>query len=160
MTDVRNQVLSINKKLKHEVNNKTSQLLQNVRNLEILNEKLVQSEEMEREFVNTAAHELRTHTQAITGYSELDDELFDDIFKNRKMIINPELETSIKQLYQHHESISRNASRLDNLVNNLLDVARLESNSSSKNISLPLYKEKVDPANEINDIVSHNWEKN
>ncbi|CAN5636509.1 hypothetical protein BH23THE1_BH23THE1_33400 [soil metagenome] len=59
MTDVRNQVLSINKKLKHEVNNKTSQLLQNVRNLEILNEKLVQSEEMEREFVNTAAHELR-----------------------------------------------------------------------------------------------------
>lgn len=60
MTDVRNQVLSINKKLKHEVNNKTSQLLQNVRNLEILNEKLLQSEEMEREFVNTAAHELRT----------------------------------------------------------------------------------------------------
>jgi signal transduction histidine kinase len=80
---------------------------------------------MEREFVNTAAHELSTPTQAITGYSELDDELFDDIFKNRKMIINPELETSIKQLYQHHESISRNASRLDNLVNNLLDVARL-----------------------------------
>lgn len=59
MTDVRNQVLSINKKLKHEVNNKTSQLLQNVRNLEILNEKLVQSEDMEREFVNTSAHELR-----------------------------------------------------------------------------------------------------
>jgi signal transduction histidine kinase len=70
------------------------------------------------------------------------------------MIINPELETSIKQLYQHHESISRNASRLDNLVNNLLDVARLESNSSSKNISLPLYKEKVELVKEINDIIS------
>ena len=137
-------VLSINKKLKHEVNNKTSELLQNVRNLEISNEKLVQSEEMEREFVNTAAHELRTPTQAITGYSELDEELFDDIFKNGKIPIDPELETSIKQLYQHHESISRNASRLDNLVNNLLDVARLESSSNSKNISLPLYKEKVD----------------
>jgi hypothetical protein len=48
VTDVRNQVLSINKKLKHEVNNKTSQLLQNVRNLEILNEKLVQSGDGER----------------------------------------------------------------------------------------------------------------
>jgi signal transduction histidine kinase len=70
------------------------------------------------------------------------------------MIINPELETSIKQLYQHHESISRNDSRLDNLVNNLLDVARLESNSSSKNISLPLYKEKVELVKEINDIIS------
>ncbi len=147
-------VLSINKKLKHEVNNKTSELLQNVRNLEISNEKLVQSEEMEREFVNTAAHELRTPTQAITGYSELDEELFDDIFKNGKIPIDPELETSIKQLYQHHESISRNASRLDNLVNNLLDVARLESSSNSKNISLPLYKEKVDLVKEINDIIN------
>ena len=152
-------VLSINKKLKHEVNNKTSQLLQNVRNLEISNEKLVQSEEMEREFVNTAAHELRTPTQAITGYSELDEELFDDIFKNGKITIDPELETSIKQIYQHHESISRNASRLDNLVNNLLDVARLESSSNSKNISLPLYKEKVDLVKEINDIINLQLEK-
>ena len=130
-----------------------------VRNLEISNEKLVQSEEMEREFVNTAAHELRTPTQAITGYSELDEELFDDIFKNGKIPIDPELETSIKQLYQHHESISRNASRLDNLVNNLLDVARLESSSNSKNISLPLYKEKVDLVKEINDIINLQLEK-
>ncbi len=153
-------VLSINKKLKYEVNNKTNQLLQNVRDLKFSNEKLIQSEDMEKEFVNTAAHELRTPTQAITGYSELDDELFDDIFKNKNITTNPELETSIKRLYQHHESISRNATRLDKLINNLLDVARLESRSNSSNDGLvTLYEEKVDLVKEINEIVNLHLEK-
>jgi signal transduction histidine kinase len=154
-------VLSINKKLKNEVNNKTTQLLQNVRDLELSNEKLIQSEDMEKEFVNTAAHELRTPTQAITGYSELDDELYDGIFKRKNITTDPELETYIKRLYQHHDSISRNATRLDNLVNNLLDVARLESrsNSNSKDGLLTLYKEKVDLVKEINEIVNLQLEK-
>ncbi len=53
-------------------------------NLRIANEKLIQSEEMERDFINTAAHELRTPMQAITGYSEMDQELFDDLKKIAK----------------------------------------------------------------------------
>jgi signal transduction histidine kinase len=153
-------VLSINKKLKHEVDNKTTQLVQNVRDLEFSNEKLIQSEEMEKEFVNTAAHELRTPTQAITGYTELDDELFDGILKNKNITSDPELETSIKRLYQHHGSISRNASRLDNLIDKLLDVARLESSSnSSKDRLVTLYKEKVDLVKEINEIVNLELER-
>jgi hypothetical protein len=51
-------ILSINKKLKHKISHKASQLLQNVQDLKLSNEKLLQSEEMEREFINTAAHEL------------------------------------------------------------------------------------------------------
>ncbi|TVP41176.1 sensor histidine kinase [Candidatus Nitrosocosmicus arcticus] len=152
-------VLSINRKLKHEVNNKTSQLLQNVRDLEFSNEKLIQSEDMVKEFVNTAAHELRTPTQAITGYSELDDELFDDIFKNKNITTDPALEIYIKRLYQHHENISRNATRLDNLVNNLLDVAKLDSSSRSKDGLATLYKEKVDLVKEINETVNLQLER-
>ena len=45
-------------------------------NLRTTNEKLIESEETEREFINVAAHELRTPTQAITGYSEINDEIF------------------------------------------------------------------------------------
>ena len=39
-------------------------------NERIAKEKLIQSEQMEKEFINTAAHELRTPIQAITGFSE------------------------------------------------------------------------------------------
>jgi signal transduction histidine kinase len=147
-------VLSINRKLKYEVNLKTRQLLQNVQELKLSNEKLIQSEEMEREFVNTAAHELRTPTQAITGYSELDDEMFNDIFKNNNSsLMDKELQTTLKQLYNHHEIISRNASRLETLINNLLDVARIESGISSRSILLTLHKEKIDLIKEINQII-------
>lgn len=130
-------MLSINKKLKHEVKDKTSQFLKNLQDLKLSSEKLVQSEEMGREFVNTAAHELKTPTQAITGYSELNDELFDDIFKNNNVLLDKKLERFLRQLYKHHEGISRNALRLDTLVNNLLDVARFESgNNSNSNKSI------------------------
>ncbi|HKR72708.1 MAG TPA: HAMP domain-containing sensor histidine kinase, partial [Candidatus Nitrosocosmicus sp.] len=142
-----------------DVRNKTNQLLQNVQDLKLSNEKLIQSEEIEREFVNTAAHELRTPTQAIMGYSELNDDLFEDIFKNDSVMNNPELKRSINQFYKHHETISRNALRLDTLINNLLDVARLESGSSSTNILVTLNKEKIDIVKEINDIINFQLQK-
>ncbi len=120
-------------------------------NLRTANEKLVESEQIEREFINTAAHELRTPTQAITGYVEIDDELFDHLLKYRNELEQQELERIIVKLHDHHESISRNAIRLGNLINNLLDVARIDSNQ--KNMIM-LQKERVDLVKEINDLVS------
>ncbi len=119
-------------------------------NLRTANEKLVESEQIEREFINTAAHELRTPTQAITGYTEMDDELFNHLLKYSNELQQQELERIHKKLFEHHESISRNAIRLGNLINNLLDVARIDSNQ--KNMIM-LQKEKVDLVKEINDLV-------
>lgn len=120
-------------------------------NLRIANEKLVETEQIEREFINTAAHELRTPTQAITGYIEMDDELFDHLIKFGNKLEPQEVERLYKKLFEHHENISRNATRLENLINNLLDVARIDSNQ--KNMIM-LQKEKVDLVKEINELVS------
>jgi signal transduction histidine kinase len=119
-------------------------------NLRTANEKLVESEQLEREFINTAAHELRTPTQAITGYTEIDDELFDHLLKYRNELQQQELERIHKKLFDHHESISINATRLGNLINNLLDVARIDSNQ--KNMIM-LQKERIDLVKEIKDLV-------
>jgi signal transduction histidine kinase len=116
-------------------------------NLKTTNEKLVRSEQLEREFINTAAHELRTPTQAIMGYTEMDKEIFDDILKTTGSRENEELRGHIIHLYKHFDALSRNASRLDELINNLLDVARIESNRPN---SLRLHREKVDLVKEIN----------
>jgi signal transduction histidine kinase len=80
----------------------------------------------------------------------MNDELFDAILKNRKKITDEELSRIIVKLREHHEKISRNASRLNILTNNLLDVARFESNNSGDII---LQKEKVDLVKEIDDII-------
>ena len=119
-------------------------------NLRTANEKLVESEQLEREFINTAAHELRTPTQAITGYIEMDDELLDHLIKRGDKLEQQELQRIHRKLFEHHESISRNATRLENLINNLLDVARIDSNQ--KNMIM-LQKEKVDLVKEIKDLI-------
>lgn len=120
-------------------------------NLRTANMKLVESERLEREFINTAAHELRTPTQAITGYSELDDEIFSQLLKDRKEMDEPELQRILESLRNHHENISRNATRLENLINNLLDVARIDSHQ--KNMIM-LHTEKVDLVKEIKDLLN------
>ena len=121
-------------------------------NLRMANEKLIESEESEREFINVAAHELRTPTQAITGYAEMDEEIFDHLLKNRKEMEEPELERILGSLHNHHSNISRNAERLDDLINNLLDVARIDSNQ--KNMIM-LHKENFDLIREIRDIINN-----
>lgn len=125
-------------------------------NLKIANIKLVQSEQLEREFINTAAHELRTPTQAIMGYAELDKEIFHDILKTTESLEYEKLRENIIQLFSHFEALSRNAYRLNDLISNLLDVARIESN---KDNSLQLHKEKMDLVREINNSIEMEFAK-
>jgi signal transduction histidine kinase len=125
-------------------------------NLKIANEKLVQSEQLEREFINTAAHELRTPTQAVMGYAELDKEIFEDLLRNTKITTDHELNRIIGDLKGHFDAISRNSSRLNELINNLLDVARIESNRIN---SLQIRKEKLNLVKEINDSIKTELEQ-
>lgn len=119
--------------------------------LRIANEKLVESEEMEREFINTAAHELRTPTQAIMGYAELDAEVFGDLLENPKIKSDNQLNRIITHLQKHLEIISRNSARLDDLISKLLDVSRIESNLHN---SLSLHKEGLDLVKEIKESIN------
>jgi signal transduction histidine kinase len=116
--------------------------------LRTANEKLVQSEQLEREFINTAAHELRTPTQAIMGYTELGAEIIDNILKTTELTKDERLKRNAIQLHKHFDVVSRNSQRLDELISNLLDVARIESNRIN---SLQLRKEKLDLIKEVND---------
>lgn len=70
--------------------------------------KLKQHDAMQKEFINIAAHELRTPIQAIAGYSELLEKF-------------PEKSTDYKN------AITRNAERLMRLSSDILDAARIES---------------------------------
>jgi len=77
-------------------------------------EKLEQHDAMEKEFVNLAAHELRTPSQSIIGYSEM-------------------LKDSPERNKRYEEAILRNAERLHSLVTNMLNIARIESQTMKLN---------------------------
>lgn len=81
---------------------------------------------MQREFINIASHEMKTPTQAILGYSKL-------------MKRHPEKRDAMM------EAISRNATRLQRLTNDILDVTRIETQS------LKLNKERIN----LNELISN-----
>lgn len=93
------------------------------------NEQLTVNDKMQREFINIAAHELRTPTQAIMGYAELFD-------------MRPEdREEAMK-------AVARNASRLERLTQDILDVSRIEGKA------LELSKEEFN----ISDVITSSIE--
>ncbi|HKG32013.1 MAG TPA: HAMP domain-containing sensor histidine kinase, partial [Nitrososphaeraceae archaeon] len=68
-----------------------------------------------QEFINIAAHELRTPAQSVLGYAEL---IREDMIDKQANIGD-----SIEAI----EAIHRNAKRLQRLTNNILDISRIES---------------------------------
>ncbi|HEY6883621.1 MAG TPA: ATP-binding protein [Nitrososphaeraceae archaeon] len=81
--------------------------------LRMANEKLEINDKLQRDFINNAAHELRTPSQAILGYTEL--ALLDYDANNR--------EKNIENL----KTILRQAQRVSRLNEKILDVAKIES---------------------------------
>jgi signal transduction histidine kinase len=76
-------------------------------------EELRKTDQMQKEFINIAAHELRTPMQPILGLSE-------------------ELLTMKGKIEKYHHiirAISRNARRLQRLTDDVLDITRIESGS-------------------------------
>jgi signal transduction histidine kinase len=105
-------------------------------NERILNDQLKVNDKTQKEFINIAAHELRTPAQAILGYAEL-----------AMMKVNNENAFDSKKRVSFMAAVYRNASRLQRLANDILDVTRIESGSLRLNL------EKFDLNQVISDIV-------
>ena len=96
------------------------QILANVnQELTVTNEILDKQDRMQKEFINVAAHELRTPTQSIVGYCEM----IDAFPENTEKYLEP---------------VKRNAEKLYRLTEDILDVSRIESGT------LRLEKSKFD----------------
>ena len=117
-------ILSWNKRLEGEVNTRTGELkntnislMKSNELLEDANEQLKVHDKMQKEFINIAAHELRTPIMPILGEVEIIEEDLD-----------PKTKT-VKVEEEQIQLIIRNAKRLDRLASDILDVTKIESNS-------------------------------
>jgi len=117
-------ILSWNKRLEGEVNTRTGELkntnislMKSNELLEDANEQLKVHDKMQKEFINIAAHELKTPIMPILGEVEIIEEDLD-----------PKTKT-VKVEEEQIQLIIRNAKRLDRLASDILDVTKIESNS-------------------------------
>ncbi len=115
-------VFSWNKRLNTIVNTRTSELkksndslAESNKQLALANEQLKVHDKMQQEFINIASHEMKTPTQAILGYSKL-------------------IQRHPERREEMLEAIARNATRLQRLTNDILDVTRIETQSLKLNI--------------------------
>jgi signal transduction histidine kinase len=121
-------ILSWNRTLRRIVDTRTQELRNTVEQLSQANEQLKVHDKMQKEFINIASHEMKTPTQAIIGYSDL---IQKHPEKREEMV----------------KAISRNASRLQRLTNDILDVTRIESQT------LHLDKEKFNLSDLVTSVV-------
>ena len=98
--------------LERRVKTRTKELDESNQRLEGLNEQLKINEKLQMEFVNIAAHELRTPIQPILGLTEI-------------------LKSTTRDTKDHElvDVVYRNAKRLHHLTEDILDVNRIESQS-------------------------------
>ena len=121
-------ILSWNKQLESAVNSRTAELKQandslkeNNKLLELANKKLSIHDKMQKEFINIAAHELRTPIMPILG---------DAIY------LEKQFESGKKDVTVDKEQVSsiiRNAKRLKRLASDILDITKIESQSLKLN---------------------------
>ncbi len=121
-------ILSWNKQLESAVNSRTIELKEandslkdNNKLLELANKKLSIHDKMQKEFINIAAHELRTPIMPILGDAIFLEKQF-DAGKNEVMIDKEQV-----------SSIIRNAKRLKRLASDILDITKIESQSLKLN---------------------------
>jgi len=127
-------LLRRNAELDRKVSRRTSELEEKNRQLEA-------HSKMQKEFVNLAAHELRTPVQPLLVITELlEEQLKDGV--DRIEIVKPEI-----------EMMSRNAKRLERLSSDILEVSRIESDSLTLRKDRISLNEKI--KNALNDAKSY-----
>jgi signal transduction histidine kinase len=114
--------------------------------------KLKESEKMKDEFINTAAHELRTPIQPIIGLTDsIKSQIISlygkDIYDGHQNSPEVSIKLSEQKVLTFLGVITRNARRLKLLADNILDVTKIESHS------LKLNKEQFDIRELIQEIV-------
>jgi signal transduction histidine kinase len=115
-----------NSRLDKEVKRRTKELEESNKQLTLANEQLHLHDKMQKEFINIAAHELRTPIQPLLSLTQI-------------------VRSKIKDAEQGEllDNVIRNAKRLHRLAEDILDITRIESQS------LDLKKERFN----LNDLV-------
>jgi two-component system sensor histidine kinase VicK len=89
------------------------------------NEQMKMSSNMQKEFINVAAHELRAPIQPILGLAE--------VLRQQNQQPDNKEDQMYSENYELLNVIIRNAKRLQQLTENILDVTKIENNSMELN---------------------------
>ncbi len=114
---------------KLRLNNQNLETLVNERTVELKQAyaDLKQLDEMKSSFLSTVSHELRTPLTSILGFAQIIQKKLDTLIFPAVIIDNPRVTKAMQQTSNNINIIVSEGERLTNLINDVLDLAKMES---------------------------------
>ncbi len=128
----------LNKHLEEAVRERTKKLAQKATELEEANARLQQLDAMKSAFLSSVSHELRTPLTAVLGFAKLINKDFVHVFANKTS--NEQEERLARRIEANLRIIATEGERLSRLINDLLDLSKIETDH------IVWHNKEVDPA--------------
>jgi signal transduction histidine kinase len=122
------QLQELNRHLEETIQQRTQELIEKSRELELQNSELAESDQRKSEFLANISHELRTPMHSILGYTNM-------LLKGSYGYLNEQQQKNLKKVYE-------NAQHLMHILNDLLDLSHLELGRMKLQIS-PVSVKKI-----------------
>ncbi len=125
-TLINKEASALTEKIKEgeELNNR---LEQGLSELQEANEKLKTLDKQKSDFLSMVSHELRTPLTSILGFAKIINKKFANIILPGLSGQDQTVQTTIKQIHQNINIIVSEGDRLTALINNVLDLAKIEA---------------------------------
>lgn len=112
--------------LQQEVEDRTRDLQEKARELEEANERLMELDKLKSSLLTNVSHELRTPLTSVLGFARM---LAKDARRIADEAQTPAARKQLQRIADNEEIIHKESQRLIRLINNILDLARIESNN-------------------------------
>jgi len=97
------------------------------RELKVANIKLKEQDNMKTEFLSTVSHELRTPLALVLGFARIIDKRFKDVIFPHVKTDDSRVQRSLSEVQQDLGTIILEGKRLTGLIDDLLDIAKIEA---------------------------------
>lgn len=125
------ELTTLNEELERKVEQRTAELQEQAAALEQANARLTELDRVKSGLVSSVSHELRTPLTSIRGFAKLTGKDFMRHFE--PMVSNASLKKRAKRIVSNLEIIENEGERLTRLINDFLDINRIESGKASWN---------------------------
>jgi signal transduction histidine kinase len=128
--------------LEHKVEERTLELRE-------ANEKLQEIDKAKTEFLSTVSHELRTPLALVLGFARIIKKRFEDVILPHVKTEDIKVLKSINQVESNLDTIVSEGDRLTDLINDLLDITKIEAGKVEWKMELTSVAEIIERATAI-----------
>ncbi|MBF0505805.1 MAG: PAS domain S-box protein [Nitrospirae bacterium] len=116
-----------NRELERAIEQLDSKVMERTAALQKANNELKRLDEMKSTFLSTVSHELRTPLTSILGFANIINNRFESLLFPRITSDEPKVQKGIAQVRQNLAIVMEESERLTKLINEVLDLSKMES---------------------------------